>query len=269
MKAAPFLCLFLLCGLITGCTQKPVPGQQVLITQGIPHPVLDAYWVYLPKNYSKEKKWPMIMYLQGGDAAASSYPGTVKDGGPVYYMLRQQKETLPDSFIIVNPHMKPGAQEDRQWYQHAEGLIEIIDRAIEENNADPNRIYLTGLSRGGHGTWGVAKQYPEKFAAIAPIAGAITCKADCEKIQELPMWIIHNDGDPVIDYEYPKNTVNHFEMELGKTFHQTSGFQDNGLIQKPKLFTTLQSNSHGGADRKAYTAPVFYHWLLTKRQNEE
>ena len=249
------------------CSEKPGPGKQVLMTEGFSKRVLDAYWLYLPENYTEDKKWPMIMYLQGGDAAASSYPNTVKDGGPVYYLLNQQKAILPDSFIIVNPHMKPGTMEDRQWYKNTEALIQIIDQTILQNNADPDRIYLTGLSRGGHGSWGVAKRHPEKFAAIVPIAGAITCNSNCEKMEDLAIWIAHNDKDPVVDYEYPQKAVNYFETELGRPFDRIAGVNDRNIIKSKSIFTTFDSDSHGGADGKLYRSPSLYHWLLSKRKN--
>lgn len=264
MRFFQLLCSLSVICLLNSCVEEPLPGKQVLITKGISSKVLDAYWLYLPKSYTEDKKWPMIMYLQGGDAAASSYPGTVKDGGPVYYMLRQQSETLPDSFVIVNPHMKPGPREDRQWYNNADGLIEIIDKAINENNVDPDRVYLTGLSRGGHGTWGVAKRYPEKFAAIVPIAGAITCQSNCQKIKDLPMWIVHNDGDPAVDYEYPMKAVSYFENELDQPFLKTTHLKDVNIEEAKSIFTTFDSDSHGGADKKLYTSPGFYRWLLSK-----
>lgn len=267
MKILKPLGLLVLLGLLIGCSEKPIPGKQVLITEGFPNKVLDAYWLYLPKSYTEKRMWPLILYLQGGDAAAGPYPKTVKDGGPVNYILRQRNEVLPDSFVIINPHMRPGTREQRQWYNNADGLIHIINQAIEQNNVDPNRIYLTGLSRGGHGTWGVAKRHPDKLAAIAPIAGAITCKTNCEKLEDLPIWIIHNDGDPVVDYEYPVKTVNYLETELGRSFLKTTSLNVGNISQSNSIFTTFDSNDHGGADVKVYTSPIFYRWLLSKSKN--
>lgn len=206
------------------------------------------------------------MFLQGGDAAASPNPNTVKNGGPIYYIARQQK-SLPDSFIIVNPHMRTGSMENRQWFNNADGLVQIINQTIQQYSADPDRIYLIGQSRGGHGTWGVAKRFPEKFAAIVPIAGAITCKSNCEKITDLPMWIIHNDGDPVVDYEYPQTTVNYFESELGRSFLKTADLANGNINKSKSILTTFDSDEHGGAGSKAYASPILYDWLLSNRKS--
>ncbi len=250
---------------LISCTEKPVPGKQALVTEGFPNKVLDAYWIYLPKTYDETKKWPMIMFLEGGDASASPNPNTVKDGGPVAHLLSQQN--LPDSFVIVNPHMRTGSRNQRQWFKNADGLVQMVDQVIKKHHVDPDRIYLTGQSRGGHGAWGVAKRFPEKFAAIVPIAGALNCESGCEKMVDLPVWILHNSEDPVVKYDYPKTTVDYFEKELARSFLKTSNMnQQVSLLRSTAIFTTFESDQHGGAGSKAYGSPVFYQWLLSQRR---
>ncbi len=265
MKSFGHYVFILVLSIFASCTVKPSPGKQVLIKEGFSKKVLDAYWLYLPQGYSKDKKWPLIMYLQGGDASASPNPNTVKNGGPVYYFLNQQVN-LSDSFVVVNPHMSVGPKEQRQWFQNPEGLIQIINQCVKEYNVDPDRVYLTGLSRGGHGTWGVAKKYPESFAAIAPIAGQLSCQTNCDKIAEMPMWIVHNNEDPVVDYKYPVAAVKHLETNSGIEFLKTSGLEIDKAMGSRYIFTTFESNEHGGADSKLYSSPQFYKWLLSNKR---
>lgn len=266
MKLPRNLSLLILLSCLISCSEKPEPGKQVLITEGYPNQVVDAYWLYLPKEYSEEKKkWPLIMYLQGGDASASPNPRTVKDGGPIGYLPTQPN--LPNSFIVVNPHMRTGTRENRQWFKNADALVQIINQTIKEFNVDPERIYLTGQSRGGHGTWGVAKQFPETFTAIAPIAGAITCKSNCEKVVDIPTWIIHNVGDPVVSYDYPLATVDYFENKLGRSFLKTTNLPSIVIADSTSIFTTFNSDQHGGAGAKVYSSPEFYDWLLSHTKN--
>jgi len=265
MKPFPLPYLLLLLGFITGCSGKPTPGKQVLITEGFSKNVLDGYWIYLPKDYREDKKWPILMFLQGGDASAGPNPYTVKDGGPVSYLMKPQVN-LPDSFIIVNPHMRTGQREQRQWFQHANDLVQITDQVNAKHHADPKRVYLTGQSRGGHGTWGVARRYPDKFAAIVPIAGAILCETNCEMMAGLPMWIIHNDGDPVVGYEYPQAAVDYLENELGLSFLRTSNLKAERILNSKAIFTTFDSDAHGGAGSRASTSPHFHNWLLSQKK---
>lgn len=251
-KSGNLLGFLIFFGLLLSCTEKPAPGKQGLITEGFSNQVLDAYCLYLPKAYDEQKKWPLIIYLQGCNASTSPNPNTVKDGGPVYFLTKQQ-ESLPDSFVMVNPHMRTGPMEQRQWFDQAEGLIQIINQTIRNHQVDPNRIYLTGVSRGGHGTWGVAKKYPEKFAAIVPIAGALSCKSNCEGMADLPMWIFHNDGSPLVDYEYPQTAVKYLEPELERPFIKTSNVDlDQSMISSNSIFTTLASDEHVSAAEQVY-----------------
>ncbi|MDW3193339.1 MAG: PHB depolymerase family esterase [Cytophagales bacterium] len=255
----------LLIFILTACDQSSGPGKQILVTEGRSQKIVDAYWLYLPKAYEQKRKWPMIMYLQGGEASASPNPNTVRDAGPFYY-ITQPKSVLPDSFVIVNPHMRTGSRADRQWYKNAAELAQIVDEVVANHNVDPDRVYLAGLSRGGIGTWGTAKRFPEKFAAIIPVAGALTCKSRCEEIKNMPMWIMHNTGDPVIEYDYAESTVIHFESEFGKTFVQRSDVNiPTSKIEHPNIFSSIDSNDHGVTE--AFSTAVVYDWLLDKRKD--
>lgn len=252
--------------ILISCSETPGPGKQVLVTEGFSPDVVDSYWLYLPKTYDKTRKWPMIMYLQGGEASASPNPNTVQDAGP-YYFITQSKSVLPDSFVIVNPHMRTGSKADRQWYKNAAELTRIVDQVIELNNVDPDRVYLAGLSRGGIGTWGTAKRFPEKFAAIIPVAGALTCKSRCEAIKDMPMWIMHNTDDPVIEHDYATTTVSHFESTYGKSFLKLS---DIDLPDSKKnhsfIFSSIDSDQHGV--NGAFSSAIVYDWLLDKSKDQ-
>lgn len=259
------LSLMLILVILMACGESPGPGKQVLVTEGFSPNVVDAYWLYLPKTYDKTRKWPMIMYLQGGEASASPNPNTVQSAGPYYY-LTQPRSMLPDSFVIVNPHMRTGSRADRQWYKNAAELARIIDQVIAQNQVDRNRVYLAGLSRGGIGTWGTAKRFPEKFAAIIPVAGALTCKSRCEEISDMPMWIMHNTDDPVIEYDYATTTVNHFETEYGKTFLKLSDFKlPANERDHPFILTSINSDQHGVSG--AFSSAAVYDWLLRKKKD--
>ncbi|WP_343509517.1 hypothetical protein [Algoriphagus sp. SE2] len=74
-------CFLMFFVLLLSCTEKPAPGKQVLIKEGFSNQVLDAYWLCLPKAYDVQKKWQLIIYLQGGNAATSPSPNTIKNGG--------------------------------------------------------------------------------------------------------------------------------------------------------------------------------------------
>ena len=71
----------------------------------------------------------------------------------------------------------------------------------------------------------------------------------------------------MVEYEYPQNAVRYFEKELGKSFLRTTDISIGELSPSKSIFTTFDSDSHGGADARVYTSPLFYQWLLSKSRN--
>ena len=259
--------------ILSGCSNGPSPGKQVFITEGVSSSMVEGFWLYLPKTYDENKKWPVILFLQGSDGASPN-PRTSKDAGPVKYALRNSKQLsqtpfLADSFIIINPHMNTGPIEKRQWYQYSKTLVQIVDDVTKKYAGDQRRIYITGLSRGGHGSWGVVKNYPNKFAAVVPIAGEISCMNDCEKISDVPMWIIHNHKDRNVDYDYSLGVVEFMENKLDKPFQRISTTSLNQNQLKSKfIFSSLEQEGHD-AWSAAYSSPSLYLWLLDKKLLED
>lgn len=161
--------------------------------------------------------------------------------------------------------MKSGPIEKRQWYQYANTLVQIVDEVTNKYGGDKRRIYLTGLSRGGHGSWGVLKAYPDRFAAVLPIAGELSCRRDCDKIADTPMWIIHNRGDRNVAYKYSFEAAKFLEDSVGKAFLRLDSLRlDQPQIRSQHIFSSLEKEGHD-AWSAAYSTPSVYLWLLDKR----
>lgn len=272
VKQICFSFLICLAYLGLGCSEKPSAGKQVLITEGLSRKVVDAYWLYLPRNYDPGKHWPVILFLQGG-LGVSPNPQTCKEDGPSKFALLysdkiEDKTLVSDTFIIINPHMRVGPSEKRQWYQFPATLEQIVDDVVARYSGDTNRIYLTGLSRGGIGAWNLAKQLPEKFAAMIPISGRINCKIDCDKIAGLPMWIIHNTRDPTVDFEYSSESVEYLDMNFNKPFYKLNSMDPSStLVSATHIFSALDRDGHD-AWNEAYASPSLYIWMLDKTRKD-
>src|SRR5437667_9201504 len=113
------------------------------------------YVLYLPPGYGTDAKaWPLVLFLHGrGDKLER----LKRAGLPAH--IAQKK----DPFILVAPQAEP------LW--NAAALNELLESVVAKHKVDPDRIYVTGLSMGGFGTWSLAMAYPDKFAAIIPICG--------------------------------------------------------------------------------------------------
>jgi predicted peptidase len=155
-----------------------------------------AYLLFMPEAYSsrKSRKWPLILFLHGV-GERSRNPREVARHGPPRIV-----ENLPGfPFLIVSPQCPPG----QIWSNDA--LIALLDRVCATCRVDPSRIYLTGLSMGGYGAWNLALEYPERFAAVAPLCGGgdpirirLAEPKALAALKNLPVWAFHGVRDTVI-----------------------------------------------------------------------
>ena len=121
-----------------------------------------SYLLYLPEEYEadKKKKWPVMMFLHGAGERGDNIERVKVHGPP---KLIEKGEKLP--FIVVAPQ----CPKNKIW--NNDSLLALLDHVLEVHRADANRVYLTGLSMGGFGTFNFGLSHPDRFAAIAPICG--------------------------------------------------------------------------------------------------
>jgi predicted peptidase len=143
------------------------------------------YLLFLPKEYGedKSKRWPLILFLHGAGERGSDL-NKVKALGPPK-LVAEGKEM---SFIIVSPQ----APERSTW--DSEALDALLGEIVRQYAVDEDRVYLTGVSMGGAGTWRLALAHPERFAAIAPICGWGD-PGMARPIGSIPTWVFHGARD--------------------------------------------------------------------------
>jgi len=147
------------------------------------------YWLYLPDEYGHEKKkWPLILFLHGAGERGSNLNLVTKHGPP-----KLVKEGKKFPFIIVSPQCPANFW----WPTEVEMLNALLDEIIEKYNVDTDRVYLTGLSMGGFGSWALGCRNPERFAAIAPICGGGQPYV-AGKLKDVPVWAFHGAKDPAV-----------------------------------------------------------------------
>jgi predicted peptidase len=145
------------------------------------------YLLYLPEEYgSSDQDWPLLVFLHGMGERGDDIE-KVKVHGPA--KLIEAGKKFP--FIVVSPQCP-----DDQWWD-VDVLHTLIQDIASTYKVDDNRIYLTGLSMGGYGTWALASKYPDTFAAIAPICGGGDVKK-AALLKNIPVWAFHGAKDPVV-----------------------------------------------------------------------
>jgi len=148
------------------------------------------YLLWLPTGYTKEKSktYPLLIFLHGTGERGDSLDLVKKNGPPSFLDKR------PDfPFITVSPQC-PGST---KWMWIVDELQLMLEQLQLKYRIDPERIYLTGLSMGGFGTWAWACSRPGQFAAIAPVCGGGYIHYSYE-LKNTPVWAFHGDADDVV-----------------------------------------------------------------------
>lgn len=195
-----------------------------------------GYLLYLPPGYAgSEKRWPLMLFLHGSGESGTNL-AKVKAHGPPKVV-----ESKPDfPFVLVSPQSA-----GRGW--NPELLNELLDQILRDYRVDPDRVYLTGLSMGGFGTWSLAAAHPEKFAAIVPICGGGNTN-DATKLAKLPIWVFHGAQDKTVPPERSKAMVEAIKAAGGD----------------PKF--TLYPEAGHDSWTATYNNPELYEWLLKQKR---
>ncbi|MBM4325182.1 MAG: hypothetical protein FJ115_16635 [Deltaproteobacteria bacterium] len=225
------------------------------------------YQVYVPINYDPGKIHPVILFLHS--IAEGGEDGLKQTQIGLGSYIRQDRERFP--FIVVFPQ----ARRDQIWTGEMATLaLKILDKTVEEFNGDPKRLYLTGISMGGHGTWYLATQGPDKFAAIVPICGFVAFSRPdmpaerkarllkmnplaqspdpytnvASQISKVPVWIFHGSVDTIVSPD-----------ESRKMFQVLKALGAN------VKYNEYEGVAHNAWER-AYTEPDLVPWLLSHSQ---
>ena len=197
-----------------------------------------GYKVHVPRGYySIGGRRPLIVFLHGAGDVKKNVEDIKED--IVNHIEGISKKDFP--FVVISPASGKHGWNTRQ-------ILQILDETIVRWNIDPNRIYLTGFSMGGFGTFHVACDSPKTFAAIAPVAGGGEVER-VERLKSVPTWAFHGDADDVVPYECSSKMI--------------EAMKDAGCVEA-KL-TTLEGAGHG-IIHDVYSRPELFRWLLTHRR---
>jgi len=199
------------------------------------------YLLFLPESYGqKDHRWPMILFLHGAGERGDDLELVKKHGPP---KIVEQRKDFP--FIVVSPQC-PGAS---WWTDEIEVLINLLDDIVARYEVDTTRIYLTGLSMGGYGTWALAWMYPQRFAAIAPICGGYPFMA--ERLQNVPVWAFHGAKDNLVPVKESEEMVQAIKAAGGDA----------------KL--TVYPDAGHDSWTATYNNQELYDWLLQHRKSDK
>lgn len=214
-------------------------GTQTAAQLDVQIPVRMGYLLYLPEEYEQQESWPLVLFLHGAGERGDDLEKVKVHGPP---KLIAAGKSFP--FVCVSPQCR----EDSWW--DATQLLALLDEIVRTHNIDEDRIYVTGLSMGGFGTWALAARTPDRFAAIAPICGGGE-RFHARRIPHLPTWVFHGAKDTTVPLERSQQMVDVLKEEGGN----------------PK-FTIYPDAAHDSWT-ETYNNPEFYEWLLAQRRKAE
>jgi len=206
---------------------------------------LQYYVVFEPENYDPAKQWPVVLFLHGAhERGQDGWKQTQSGIGPA---LITKPELYPA--IVVMPQIT-----EAQAWSLGQGL-EVAIMALRDANKhyalDQNRIYLTGISMGGFGTWELASLFPDFFAAIVPIASGKYPDERIHKLIHLPIWAHHSDSDEICPVQATQSMVNSICHLGGSTIR----------------YTEHRNVTHKDTWKWVYEDPEVLHWLFHQKKS--
>jgi predicted peptidase len=229
--------------MIEAWRNRPRPGMQVaqqcLIPQSNDADAIKIpidYLIYLPPGYNQNKKWPLVVHLHGAGERGQDLGIVRRVGVP-----KQIEQGIKFDFIAISPQCPANS------YWNPELVVGLIEHISRSFSIDRDRVYLTGFSMGGYGTWRTACYKPELFAAIAPLAGGGDVE-QAKQLANLPVWAFHGSADQTVPFDASKKMVDAVK-------------KSGGHVE----FTVLQGQGHG-IDEAVYSNPKLYEWMLSKRR---
>jgi predicted peptidase len=194
------------------------------------------YIIKLPEN--QKEQFPLLVFLHGSGERGSDLE-LVKKHSPFTY------QSLMKTDVAI---LAPQCPENTWWNTTA--IYELIQSICKQYNIDKSRIYLTGLSMGGWGTWKLATEHPELFAAVAPVCGVTDTNIfrNIEVLKNTPVHIFHGALDDIVS---PNRSIDIYQ-KLRKV--------------NPNCSLSIFPNDNHNSWDSAYSDPKFYEWLFAQKK---
>ena len=204
------------------------------------------YLLYKPETSTTAdpaSKLPLVLFLHGAGERGSDLEKVTTQGLPT---VLGAHAPFPEPALVVAPQCPA-----ESWWTLELGALEtLLDEVQAQHPVDTNRVYLTGLSMGGYGSWHLALKSPERFAALTPVCGGGISPL-AHRLTALPTWVFHGADDRVVPLSASENMVEAVRNAGGQV-----------------KFTVYPDTGHDSWTR-AYSEPELYTWLFAQRRGSQ
>lgn len=216
------------------------------------------YQVYVPAAYPSDGEWPLILFLHGH--GERGHDGLIQTEVGLGSAVRRHADRFPA--LVVFPQLPPAPDDSLTTWQGLGERIAVtaLERTLDEFDADRERVYLTGMSVGGHGAWSLARAQPDRFAALVVVCGWVDAHGGwpgvfdaatpdpyarlAERLRDVPVWLFHGEADPAVPVEESRRM--HAALEAAGA---------------DVRYTELPGTGHNAWD-PAYHSQALAEWLL-------
>lgn len=216
-----------------------------------------GYRFLKPKSYEAGKKYPLVLFLHGAGERGDNNLAQLKHGMRIF--SSEEFQAKNPSFLVVPQVPANQKWSDVDWSKLSNSLpekpsrnmrlaMEVLDGLQKEFSIDADRVYVTGISMGGYGTWDAISRWPDRFAAAVPICGGGD-EAQAAKLTKLPIWCFHGDKDGAVPVARSRNMIAAIKAAGGD----------------PK-YTEYPGVGHNSWDN-AYKDEALYDWLFAQKRS--
>lgn len=220
------------------------------------------YTVYVPRDWTPTRAWPVILSLHGSGERGSDGVRQMQIGAAA--AIRSHPERVPAIAVF------PQTPAETRWLgEPVDAAMRALDEAITEFHGDRDRVYLTGLSMGGYGTYHVALAHPKRFAGLVVVCGGLRPHPSTTAVQlsplvegqsdpyayvarslrDIPMWLFHGEADTVIPVDESRTMIAALRAEGAPEVH----------------YTEYPGVGHNAWDR-AYREADLWPWLFAQKR---
>lgn len=224
------------------------------------------YRFLTPKDFDSTKKYPLVVFLHGAGERGEDNEAQLKYGVGIF-LKESNREKYP-CFVVAPQCPKEGywasAKFTRESYPiqfdynysypitpALDAAVELVQDLISEKSIDASRVYITGLSMGGMGTFEAVGRFPSLFAAAVPVCGGGDVTAYNAEQAKVPFWIFHGDADAVVPVENSRKMYQRLLSQGAKVIY--------------KEYPGVNHNSW----ENAYVEVSLLPWLFSKRKDEK